>query len=94
MLTGQYRKQFINPHGLAVLNRAVSIPDIRLGIGDAEKWDSYNMRLEYVLPNVPAVIPDLHTAAMENATFDGDGQAFTAADFPNTGFFGQGLGGF
>jgi hypothetical protein len=87
-----YRAQ-VNRHGLQKLVVPVDDPLARLGIGQDEARQHLDMKIEYIAKRQNVVIPDLNTAPLTLATFDGIHEAYEEDEFEKSFYMGDTLGG-
>lgn len=79
---------------LKALTKQVQVPVARLGVQEGESLNAYAMKAEIVRGKQVAVIPQLARTPFEKAHMDQQGTKVNPADFPNTGYIGEQLGGF
>jgi hypothetical protein len=81
-------------HALNQLNKRVSLPEARLGIGEGELLSPLPNIVEYPQVMKAPTVPDLLSSSIEQATIDGQGKIFSEEDFPKTHYIGDTIGGF
>lgn len=87
MLPGYHK--LTNAHALKQVDRGVDIPDPDLGVGFAEVLTPQPVYYNVGEQRAPVVD---RVKTIEQATYDGYGQAVSLDQFPMTGYIGEALG--
>lgn len=92
MLNGSYKPVILNKHALNSLDVRVDIPNVTLGVGDAESYSPYDLRMFRFQPKAPTIVlPNPLFIPIEETGADFSGNPVLEEDFPNTFFLGNPL---
>jgi hypothetical protein len=80
-------------HGLQALAKPIYKPLMQLGIGQDEVLYNLDMKVEYHQKKQVAITPDLDSAPLTLATFDGKHDNVEEANLPKAFYVGEALGG-
>lgn len=92
MLNGAYKTGVLNRHAFQALDVRVDIPKVTLGVGEAESYAPYDLRMYRFQPHAPTVVlPNPLYIPMEETGSDFSGNPVDPEDFPNEFFLGNPL---
>lgn len=92
MLNGTYKPGILNRHALKSLDVRVDIPKVTLGVGEAESWSPYDIRMYRYQPNAPTVVlPNPLLIPIEETGSNFSGNPVFEDDFPNHFYLGNPL---
>lgn len=89
MLPG-YKQRFLNGQALKRLDLGVDIPSPKMSIGDHNRKEGIPVRYTAPIQKLPTMRP---VESIEETGMDGQGNPVNLAMFPNSGYFGDALGG-